>query len=178
MFRHFQISEYTIQRGYLHTLITGSMSHQDFGHFLPNLLAYFLFGKLIEKKFGSRKTFYLMLFSSVGSVVAIALLEKVFTDSVALITPKCNGSVPAIALAVATLVRAPMLYFNPLQLKRSFRNEVFMMPMFVPVALFFMIEYYEAREGYVEYICKYYLARPGHVAAGVTALLYSLKYLR
>ena len=154
MFRHFQISEYTVSRGYLHTLLTGSMSHQDFGHLLPNLMGYFLFGRLIEQKFGSRKTFYLLLVSSLGSVVAIAVLEKLLNPSVNLITPKNNGSVPAIALAVATVLRAPMTYLNPLRLKHSMKNEMFMMPMFVPVALYFMLEYYEWNMGYVDYICN------------------------
>ena len=178
MFRNFQISEYTIQKGYLHTIITGSISHQDIGHLLPNLLGYFLFGKLIEKKFGSRKTFYLMLYSSIGSIISIIILEKLLTDSVGLIIPKCNGSVPAISLAVATGFTSPMIYFNPLQLKRSLKNELLMMPMFVPVALFLMVEYYEWKQGYVEYICNQYLARPGHIAAGLTALLFSFLYLR
>ena len=178
MFRHFQISEYTVQRGYLHTIITGNLSHQDLSHLLPDLLAYFLFGKLIEKKFGSRKMFYLLLASSLGSVIAIAIIEKLLGDSVGLITPKCNGTIPAIALAVATGVKAPMIYFNPLQLKRSFKNELFMMPMFVPVAMFMMLEYYEWKQGYVEYICNYYIARPGHLAGGLVALLFSLRYLK
>ena len=178
MFRHFQISEYTVSRGYLHTIFTGSVSHQDFGHLLPNSLAYLLFGRLIEQKFGSRKTFYLVLTASLSSILVITLLEKYFSESVNLITPKWNGTVPATALAIATLIRTPMIYLNPFKLKHSFKNELFMMPMFIPVALFFMLEYYEWQLGYVEYICNKYLARPGHIAAGVGALLFTLKYLK
>jgi membrane associated rhomboid family serine protease len=120
----------------------------------PNLMAYFLFGRLIEGKFGSRKMFYLVFASSLVSVLTVAVSEKLMSDSVALIVPKCNGTVPAAALAAATLVKAPMVYFNPLKLQKSFRNEMFMMPMFVPAMLFFMLEYYESQIGYVEYLCN------------------------
>ena len=178
MFRHFQVSEYTVARGYLHTVVTGCLSHQDFGHMAPNLLAYFLFGRLIEGKFGSRKMFYLVLVSNVASILTIAITEKFFSDSVGLIVPKCNGSVPAAALAAATIVKAPMVYFNPFKLQKSFRNEMFMMPMFVPALLYFMLEYYESQIGYVEYLCKLYIARSSHVAAGLAGVLFSLRYLR
>jgi membrane associated rhomboid family serine protease len=178
MFRHFQISEYTIQRGYLHTIITGSISHQELGHFIPNILGYFLFGKIIETKFGSRRTFYLLLISSVASIIGIAVLEKYFNDSVRLITPKCNGSVPAIALGVATLVRAPFVQFNPLRLRKTLMNEIFMIPMFIPALMLLFLEYYEWQQGYVDYICNNYIARPGHMIGGLAALAYALKYLR
>jgi hypothetical protein len=98
--------------------------------------------------------FYLVFASSLVSVLTVAVSEKLMSDSVALIVPKCNGTVPAAALAAATLVKAPMVYFNPLKLQKSFRNEMFMMPMFVPAMLFFMLEYYESQIGYVEYLCN------------------------
>lgn len=173
MFRHFQISEYTVSRGYLHTIITGSLSHQDFGHLGPNILSYFLFGRLIESKFGTRKMFYLILLASIAGTVAVAVNEKLLGDNVKLIVPKCNGSVPSAALAAATLVSSPMVYLNPFMMKRTFRNELFMMPMFVPAALFFMLEYYEWKIGYVEYLC-----RESHIVGGIVGVLFSLKYLR
>lgn len=173
MFKHFQISEYTVSRGYLHTVITGTLSHQDLGHLGPNLISYFLFGRLIEGKFGSRKTFYLILMASIAGTLAVAVNEKVFGDSVGLIVPKCNGSVPAAALAAATIVSAPMVYLNPFKIKRSLKNELFMMPMFVPAVLFFMLEYYEWKIGYVEY-----LSREAHIVGGIAGVLFSLRYLR
>ena len=155
MFRHFQVSEYTIQRGYLHTLFTGSLSHRDLGHIVPNMLVYTLLGRFIEQRYSSRHLFYLFVFSSVGGTLVLAFFEKVIGgDAVKMIVPKCNGSVPAAAMAGAVLAKNPFSYFNPLKLPHTMANELFMMPLFIPCIGYFMLEYYLYKQGFVEHICK------------------------
>lgn len=175
MFRHFQVSEYTIQRGYLHTVFTGSISHRDFGHLVPNVGVYLLFGKLIEGKCGSRHMFYLSLFGSLAGIAAVVLKEKVLVsdEDIGKIVPKCNGSVVAGALAGAVLAKYPLTSFNPLRLKHSIANELFMFPMFIPVVFWLMLEYYMWSQGYVEHI-----APEAHFAGFLSGALYALRYLR
>lgn len=175
MFRHFQISEYTLSRGYLHSIFTGNLSHRDLVHLAPNLVVYYALGKFLESRHGSRKLFYLYFMSSLAGTLAVYMFEKylVAEDSVKLVVPKCNGSVVAGGLIGAALVRYPFAYFNPLGLKHTMFNEIFMVPLGVIVVFYGLIEYYSWKQGYVEYI-----SREANIAGFMTGMLYGLKYLR
>ena len=115
------------------------------------------------------------MMSSVAGTMAVYLFEKLLApkDSVNLVVPKCNGSVVAGGLIGAALVKYPFAYFNPLGLKHTMTNGMFMIPLGVIVVFYSMIEYYSWKQGYVEYI-----SREANTAGFITGMLYGLKYLK
>ena len=80
-------------------------------------------------------------------------------DPVKLVVPKCNGAVPAYGLAGASLISHGRSTFNPLGLKKSLSTEIFILPVYIAVLAYFLVDYYSTKQGYIEHIGKMYIAK-------------------
>jgi membrane associated rhomboid family serine protease len=62
---HFVSSMAHLQHGFVHTLLTNSVSHQEVNHLIPNMLVFYFFGKSLVHVLGSVKVRFLNSSSSV-----------------------------------------------------------------------------------------------------------------
>jgi membrane associated rhomboid family serine protease len=157
---HFLVSADALLAGRVWTLLTSALSHADLGHLLFNLLALWLFGRIVEQIVGPAGFVGLYV---VGGVVAsvghVAWGLLTGDPSPAL---GASGSVMAVAVTFAVLFPTQRLY-------------LFLM---VPMPAWFAVLLYVGLDLFGLFDARSTIAHAAHLGGAVTGLAYGLLWAR
>ena len=163
IFPSFTISEYINQKYYIHSIFTGSLSLQNYGHFMTYfpLLAYSAVTVSIFMTSPQSLTFF--AFNSLLCTGVTYLYEKVYRANPVsnLLIPKCNGGVTALGYCSLLLGLHP----DRMLLKST------LLPYFIIPATYLMYEIYDWNQGEINEIC-----RPAHLTAIANGIIYGVLF--
>lgn len=111
MSEHFTTSLAHLKMGYVHTLLTSAISHMDLQHILFNMLALWIFGEMVEGRYGYRNT--LGIYVCCGVLSSLMHCLSSFLGSYAQYGPAlgASGSVMGLAMIAAMLYPKRMFLF-------------------------------------------------------------------
>lgn len=109
MDKHFMVSMDAVRQGYIHTLVTSTFSHIDLNHILFNMLGVWIFGKMVEERYGFRNTLGIYLIG--GTVASLAHCLSAFLGPYAQIGPALGASGSVMAFAVIAAMLHPRAIF-------------------------------------------------------------------
>jgi membrane associated rhomboid family serine protease len=103
MREHFMTSLEHLKYGYVHTLLTSAISHMDLQHILFNMLALWIFGEMVEGRYGYRNT--LGIYVCCGILSSTLHCFSYFLGPYAQLGPAlgASGSVMGFAMIAAML---------------------------------------------------------------------------
>lgn len=160
MERHFLVSGSLVARGHVWTLLTSALSHIDFGHLLFNMLALWLFGRIVERVIGSWSFVALYVVGGVTASLGHVAWGLVTGDP----TPAlgASGSVMAVAVCFAVLFPFQRLY-------------LFFM---VPMPAWFAVVLYVGLDLLGLFDGRSSIAHAAHLGGALTGLVYGLVWGR
>lgn len=151
---NFLVSADHLRSGYVWTLLTSALSHVDMGHLLFNMLALWLFGRIVERVIGAPGFVALYVVGGIVASLGHVLWGVVTGDP----TPAlgASGSVMAVAVTFAVIFPNQKLY-------------LFFM---VPMPAWFAVLLYVGLDLAGLFDARSSIAHAAHLGGAVTGLAY------
>jgi len=160
MHEHFLVSLPLVARGHVWTLLTSALSHIDLGHLLFNMLALWLFGRIVERVIGSLS--FVALYVAGGIVASLGHVAWGAVTGDATPALGASGSVMAVAVTFAVLFPLQKLY-------------LFFM---VPMPAWFAVLLYVGLDLFGLFDGRSSIAHAAHLGGAATGLLYGMVWGR